>query len=861
MVLHFHFSFSIAASYFITWPFQQLNACMKSFLSFVITIVCVTATSRIGAQDCEINFDLFGLDTLCTSNGPFVLPPVLPFGGTYSGPNVLGDVFNPGGLEPGQYVLTYSVNTPECVASDDVIMTIIEAEGVSIVGDFEICPGDTTMISAEPSIELTWYDGQKSFFRNFILDTTLTSTASGIDLLGCSFSQEFTIEVNGLPEDVAITGNNVNCPGDELTLSVNIEDNFVWFNESSEPSITFQVFESSEYSLYIEISDECDTTLSYFVEIVPLPEPVIQANTAICAGDSVVITFSGADFFKDQFGTIISPYVVFPLDDFTYFIEAYNSVECFVTTPVEIIVNEFPVIELSGLDEICAGENLLIEADGGEYYTWFDLDSGLDITQFADSIYFGIPSDTLRVELTAHTFAECNTVLALEVPVNPIPQPAIEVINPFCDGEIVTLLASGADSFTWSTGVQDSLLEFIGADDFMLTLYASNATGCEDSLTLDVVIHPVPVVTGTGVVSFCEGLSTELVGNGADYYIWNGVFEGDTLITAPIQDTIINLVGFTEFGCSDFTNLIINVDPAPVVSIIADDQICIGESVQLSVESNGAVIWSDGSTQLEFFLTPLADTTLSLVSTANNGCIREIDFPIAVHPLPVVLIAGNNNVCAGEQITLTASGAAQYVWNTNQTTGEILITPFSDFDYEVVGTSAAGCVSSLQFALTVHPAPYAFFEFSEEAVCDYGPGLSWIANPAGGVLSGDGVVNNSFNPMDAIVGLNTVTYTVTNEFNCSASALDQVLVDDCSAVADELVFSHNVYPNPAADLVFLEVNRPSQVLLMNAIGEIVADLNVALIGYIDVSELASGFYFIKFKPDLGTEETVKLIVH
>lgn len=833
---------------------------MKSFLSFVIILFCLGPAHRLGAQDCEINFDLFGIDTLCTSAAPFVLPPVLPFGGTYSGPNVTGDVFDPQGLEPGEYILTYTVNTPECTGSDDVVMTIIQAEGFMIVGDLEICAGDTAKITSEPSIELTWYDGTKSYFRDFILDSTLVSVASGTDLVGCPYSQEFTIRVYDLPDSVAITGTEAVCPGGNATLSVNSENFFVWFNESSDPSITFPVYEPSEYALTIYLGADCDTTISYFVDVVPLPEPIIEANTAICEGDSVVITFSGGDYFKDQFGTITSPYTVFPLDDFTYFIEAYNSEDCFVTTPVEISVTQYPVLELTGLDEICAGQNLLIEADGGEYYTWIDLDTGLDITLPNDSIYFGQPEDTLRIELTAHTLAECNTIQTFEVPVNPMPQPAIEVINPFCAGQTVTLLASGADAFTWSTGVQDSLLEFTGENDFLLTLYASNSTGCEDSLSLDVVIHPVPVVTGTGVLSFCEGLSTELVGNGADYYIWNGVFEGDTLVTAPIQDTIINLVGYTEFGCNDFTNININVDPAPVVIINADDQICIGESVSLTVESNGDVVWSDGSVQLEMFFTPLTDTTLSLVSTANNGCIREVDFPITVHPLPVVLIEGNNTVCAGEQIILTASGAAEYLWNTNQMTGEILITPFSDFVYEVIGTSAAGCVSSSEFSLLVHPAPYAYFEFSEEAICDYGPGLSWIANPSGGVMSGDGVVDNSFNLIEAIIGLNTVTYTVTNEFNCSASASDQLLVDDCSGITEALDFTHKIYPNPAANVVCLEVSRPSHVLLMNAIGERITDLQISNVAYIDVSDLVSGLYLIKLKPEDGKEETVKLMV-
>lgn len=823
-------------------------------------VLCFFSVSELAAQDCEINFDLFGVDTLCNTSDPFPLPPVLPLGGTYSGTNVVDGVFDPEGLEPGEYVLTYTVDSETCVGSDEVIMTVIQGQGVQIVGDLEICVGDTAKITSEPSVELTWYDGTKSYFRDFILDTTFVSSATGLDLVGCPFTQEFTIRVYGLPDSVAITGTTAVCPGGEATLSINTESFFVWFNESSDPTITFTVNEPSEYTVTIYPGADCDTTISYFVDVVPLPEPLIEADTAICAGDSVVITFSGADYFKDQFGTITSPYTVYPLSNFTYFIEAYNSEDCFVTIPVEIIVSEYPIVELSALDEICAGENLVIQVDGGEYYTWVDLDTGQDITQDIDSIYFGFPADTLRVELTAHSLAECNTVIPIEVPVNPIPQPSIEVINPFCEGEIVTLLASGADSFLWSTGVQDSLLEFVGEDDFTLTLYGLNNTGCEDSLVLDVVIHPVPIVSGTGVLSFCEGLSTELVGNGADYYIWNGVYEGDTLVTAPAQDTIINLVGYTEFGCNDFTNININVDPAPDVFISGESEICFGDHVQLNIASDGNVLWSDGSDELYIEFTPLADTALSLISTGQNGCTTPVEIQIIVHPLPEVLISGNSVVCEGENTELLASGASTYVWNTNQNTAQIAIIPYASFVYQVTGTSEEGCISEAEFPLTVHPSPYAYFEFGEDVVCDLGPSLTWVANPSGGVLSGDGVVNNMFNPMNAEVGMNTVTYTVTNEFNCTASDSDEVMVDDCTVLSESGTPFYSVFPNPAKDFAYVSVGEFCHVALVNATGAVLRQMKVSGPCVFDLSDVATGIYVMKMQFEDGKEKTVKLIV-
>lgn len=833
---------------------------MTRFIPLFFIFCFLFDTYEVGAQDCEVNFDLFGNDTLCTNQDPFELPLVLPFGGTYSGTNVTGNFFDPSGLEPGEYVLTYTVNNETCVGSDDVVMTVIDGVPVTIVGDLELCGPDTAKITSEPSVELTWYDGTKSYFRDFILDTTFTSFASGIDPAGCPFITEFTIEILELPDSIAITGTTSVCPGGEATISVNTQLDIEWFDGSSDPSVSFIVGPQPEYTLTIYLAAECDTTIYYAIEVIPLPEPTIMANTSICSGDSIVITFEGADYFKDELGTITSPHTLYPQQDFTYFIEAYNFLDCFVTIPLDILVSDYPDLNVFGIDEICEGEVLNLEATGGEFYSWLNLDTGEDITQEPNNIFFDQPADTLRFEVTAYSSSECNTIQTFEIPVNPIPDLEIEVVNPFCEGETVSLLASGADNHTWSTGLQDDLLEFIGADDFVLTLYGMNNTGCNDSLTLDVVIHPVPIVTGTGVTSFCEGLSTELYGNGADYYIWNGVFEGDTFITAPTQDSIINLVGYTEFGCTDFTNISINVDPAPLVTITGDDELCYGDYLSISVWSDGSIVWNNGSSETELFFVPEQDTTLSLISTGNNGCTRTETVEVIVHPLPIVSIDGNSTVCAGDDVVLEASGASSYVWNTNQNVATIAITPFATLNYHVTGTSEQGCISSAEFLLTVNPAPYAFFEFSVDEICDLGPDLSWVANPAGGIMSGDGVENNAFNPMNALAGLNTVTYTVTNEFNCSASATDNLIVDDCSGIEESQTFVHSVYPNPASDVVFINANIPFSTKLYSIAGELIMESGKATARTLVLDNLSSGFYMLNLTPENGQEVTTRILV-
>ena len=833
---------------------------MRRILLLIAVLVPISLLSQDNILGgCEINFDLFGNDTICDSAEPFPLPPVLPLGGVYSGTNVVDGVFDPQGLLPGEYVITYSVESETCTGSDDVVITVIAASGFEIVGEMEICIGDSAKVTSQPSVEITWEDGEKNFERTFYLDSTFVSTASGIDESGCLYVDDFTIRVYQLPDTVTISGTQEACEGGEATLSINTDFYFIWFNETSDPTVTFPVTVDSTYSLLIYTGGVCDTTIYYTVDVVPLPTLVVEADTSLCLGDTTYIYFSGAEYYKDQFGTITSPLIVNPDSDFTYLIEGYNGLDCFVTQPVELMVHDIPTLAITGVEDICAGDSILIAASGTDNYTWLDLDSGLDLTQSPADTLALTPSQTLHLALTGTSIYDCSYTSNIDVVVNPMPELAIENLTPFCDGEIVMLLATGADNFNWSTGDQDSLYQFVGDEDFSFMLYGATDFGCADSLPYDVVIHPVPVVTTSGDLNICEGESTQLVAFGADFYFWNDVLEGDTVVVFPVADSTFLVQGVTEFGCEDFSNVNVIVRPAPDVFFTGDPEICFGESTIITVSSNGDVIWSDGNLELTITVTPEADSTYTLISTGSNGCTWLGEFPVTVRPLPVLNIDGDDQVCAGEQITLIASGATQYVWNIGNETDTIHIVPLTSLNYYVEGTSEYGCISELDFPITVNPAPYAYFEFSETEICDYGPALSWVANPAGGVLSGDGVTNNWFNTEDAVVGLNVVTYTVTNEFNCTATASDELTVDDCSGIDEADGIRTKLYPNPVADMLYISSRENANLRIYNHAGMLVESINAVSGTRLDVSAYASGIFHVEFIFQDGSTEQVKFV--
>ena len=54
---------------------------------------------------------------------------------------------------------------------------------------------------------------------------------------------------------------------------------------------------------------------------------------------------------------------------------------------------------------------------------------------------------------------------------------------------------------------------------------------------------------------------------------------------------------------------------------------------------------------------------------------------------------------------MTASGAATYVWSTDETTAQISVTPAAVSTYTVTGYDAKGCHSTSSKVVNVEPLP------------------------------------------------------------------------------------------------------------------------------------------------------------
>lgn len=325
-----------------------------------------------------------------------------------------------------------------------------------------------------------------------------------------------------------------------------------------------------------------------------------------------------------------------------------------------------------------------------------------------------------------------------------------------CPGSQATLQAPDSIRVGLVGGALGQAIVLGPGASYDLTLQNIN-NGCSATQTVTIGSFPLPDVAITGEDRFCAGDSTSLTAVGAVGYLWN---TGETTaeITVSAAGTY-SVTGTDANGCINTASITVTELPLPTVAIEGDGRFCPGESTTLTAMGAEQYIWSTGEMTTSIIVS--SPGSYSVTGTDTNGCVNIATMIVEELPLPVVSIAGQNGFCTGGSTTLTASGAAQYLWSTGETGAAITIsTPGL---YSVTGTDVNGCSAIASFTVVEFPLPDINF-IGNTQVCT---GQTTTITAVGGDTY---AWSNGFTAPSVSLGIGTFTVTVTNAQGCSAEA-------------------------------------------------------------------------------------------
>lgn len=499
---------------------------------------------------------------------------------------------------------------------------------------------------------------------------------------------------------------------------------------------------------------------------------------------------------------------------------------------------------LSSNGPICAGQSLSLSAtaSGGTLtnFTWYG-SGAFSSSITASTSISGASTGAYTLQATNACGASYSVIT---VTVNPIPQLNITPSSPaVCFGQTLALNATGANSYTWSNGI----VNMVSFTPTISTTYSvtGGSAGCLGTATVAVTVNTISL--SALPITICGGQSGTLSAGGASSYTWSTGANTSSITVSPSATTAYTVTGTSAAGCvaSATTQVVVTNSPAITLN---SPTICAGSSATIIANGVNTYTWNTGSNSNSIVVSPLSNTTYSIVGTLA-GCVGQATNAtvVQVNPTPTISIAGSSTTCAGVAVTLTASGALTYTWNSGAQTATLSINPTITTVYTVSGSNVSGCATSMSKTINVLPLPVLSVVSSSSVICS---GQSVTLNASGATTYTWS--NGSNASLVSVSPVSTTNYTLsgTSPNGCSASILFTQTVSACTdfnnhAHAPLLV---ELYPNPASNEIRIQLHEASSadVILFNTIGNVVLEFkNIKSSEHLDVSGLSNGIYYVK----------------
>jgi subtilisin-like proprotein convertase family protein len=405
--------------------------------------------------------------------------------------------------------------------------------------------------------------------------------------------------------------------------------------------------------------------------------------------------------------------------------------------------------------------------------------------------------------------------------------------------------------FYWSTGETVSSINVQPPSDmwYYLTSIGSNEV-CVDSVFIDVSAINLELNAPDGNF-LCSQNNLQLVAQGAEEYLWS-TGETEPIISVN-QPGTYSVTGFTG-NCTETQQILIGNSNWNLLVQASDTILCQNESAFIFASGAIEYLWNNGST--DSFIEVSTPGSYQVTATGSDGCTYESEqIDIGSGEMNLSVAASDSVICNNQPSVLIAFGAEMVVWNTGA--AEYSITVSEPGTYYFTGSNEHCTQFSQSIEISQGTVPELETAISENVLCLNSPEALLTAIPSGGIWSGPGIINDTFQASLTGAGLFELIYTYTNGDGCSNSDSLFVAVNDCILNIDESLHSDiTIFPNPAIDgivITGISDRAFTEFRLIDAAGRLVHMESIdpyQKAHEIWLNNIASGVYWIRLT---GTE--------
>ena len=379
---------------------------------------------------------------------------------------------------------TYTVtgtNLQGCTGTATTTVTVNVLPVVSAGVDQTVCGGSSVTFTAAGATNYVWNNGVTG--TSLTIQTGINQSSSSYFVIGTNSSTGCssidTVLVNSLGLPNVFAGNDLTiCFGDSVILTGSGATSYSWNNGTINNSAFIPQL-TQTYTLTGVDLNQCQNIDQITVFVDPSPTVFAGNDVELCEGGDIVLVASGAQTYSWDNGAVNGVSFI-PTITTNYIVTGTNAYGCQDQDNLLVTVNPLPTISAGINQTICAGDSILLQANGAANYIW-------NIGQF-NGTYFQ-PATTMTLSVVGIDTNNCEGSSALTVEVNPNPTIFLVSDTTVCDYNLPLQLtvAGNANSFLWSNGTSGSSISITQAGTYIVT---GELIGCTDSASIVVVLDP-----------------------------------------------------------------------------------------------------------------------------------------------------------------------------------------------------------------------------------------------------------------------------------------------------------------------------------------------------------------------------------
>ncbi|MBL7931781.1 MAG: T9SS type A sorting domain-containing protein [Bacteroidia bacterium] len=431
-----------------------------------------------------------------------------------------------------------------CVSASAAVITVstVALPTISVSGG-TVCAGSAFTLSPSGAANYTYSSGSAVVIP--LSNSNYSITGRGAN--GCVSSNTAVASVTVVAVPFVTVNSGTICAGQVFTMIPNGASTYSYSNLTA----TASPFTSTSYSVVGYSTQGCVSSNTAVSTVVVKPIPYLSTfgNVNICSGSSTSLIAFGASTYtwnSSLFGDIQN---LSPTQTTNYTVQGTGVNGCTNSVVVTITVNSLPVVTVNS-GTVCPASNFTLVPSGALSYSY---SGGSDIvTPLITTSYSVMGVDSNGCVSQVPAVATITVINNISV--------SVSGQTATCLGGILSLNATGAPNYTWSTGDNGAALAITPTVSATYSVIGANGT-CRDTVYIPILVYQLPVISTSQSSSLiCAGESATISLTGTDSYSWSTGEASGSITVSPLQNSTYTVTATDVNNCTNSSVVLINVN-------------------------------------------------------------------------------------------------------------------------------------------------------------------------------------------------------------------------------------------------------------------------------------------------------------